>query len=200
MAEQPKKKRGRPPGPNRKPVPADRPEGLKGNNREKLRTTQGGTALSVNPTGGINTAITMHLKEIMELNQSVDRTDPADLMRHFEAYLNLCVKNDQRPGNLQAYMAMGISKQAANDWKLGRKRSSDPRFMELINIVDMVCGSYRENLAASGEIPPAIAIFWAKNYDGMCDTPAVAVSDTDPLGERKSADDIAAEYADIIEE
>ena len=97
---------------------------------------------------------------------------------------------------MNAYHAMGINASQAWAWKTGGAGST-PERRDLIAEVDAVCSGSREMLAASGAINPILAIFWQKNYDGMRDVQEHSVYQGDPLGEKRSAQEIAEQYSDL---
>ena len=57
--------------------------------------------------------------------------------------------------------------------------------------------SIHEQAGATGVVNPILSIYWSKAYDGLTDQPKVEVEVKDSLGERRSAQDIAAAYSDL---
>ena len=96
-----------------------------------------------------------------------DKSNPDELFDRFIRYLNYCQQNNIKVGNQGAYLAMDITKDDVYDWENGRRESK--AHSELIRKVKTICSMYREGAMADGKIPPAVGIFWQKNYDGMRD-------------------------------
>ena len=48
-----------------------------------------------------------------------------------------------------------------------------------------------------GVMNPVSSIFWQKAHDGMSDQPKIEVTVSDPLGEKRSAEEIADTYKDL---
>ena len=47
-----------------------------------------------------------------------------------------------------------------------------------------------------GKINPVVGIFWQKNYDGLRDQTELAIAPTNPLGDGKSAEELAKKNSD----
>ena len=140
--------------------------------------------------------ITAFAMVVQNISVGRDLKDTNDLRRRFYTYCALSEACGMRVGNMNAYHAMGITMQQAWAWKTGGA-GSNPERRELIAEVDAVCSGSREMLAASGAINPILAIFWQKNYDGMRDVQEHSVYQGDPLGEKRSAAEIAEQYSDL---
>lgn len=125
-------------------------------------------------------------------------TDPDYLLGSFQEYLGLCSKYGMRITNAGAYSAMGIDRKQASEWRTGKRRQSDPRFKELIDLVDSLCSMNREQLMIENKIMPGVGIFWQKNYDGMKDEPEEKAEATVD-DELKSPEQIREQYKYLIE-
>lgn len=136
---------------------------------------------------------------VKRISEGVNKKDVEDMRRRFYQYVALCEATNMKIGNMNAYSAMGINKNDARCWLNGLSGSSPDR-MELIREVDSVCSGYREQLIADQQINPVTGIFWQKNYDGLRDVQEHSFNTGDPLGEKRSAKEIAEQYADIIED
>ena len=136
---------------------------------------------------------------VKRISDGVNIKDADDMRRRFYQYLMLCESCNMKIGNMNAYSAMGITKQQADLWRNGGS-GSNPDRKRLIDEVDSVCTGYREQLIADGQINPVTGIFWQKNYDGLRDVQEHSVFQGDPLGEKRSAKEIAEQYKDIIDE
>ena len=136
---------------------------------------------------------------VKRISEGVNIKDVEDMRARFYQYLALCESCNMKVGNMNAYSAMGILKQIADDWRDGR-HGSTPERKRLIQEVNSVCTGYREQLIGDGQINPVTGIFWQKNYDGLRDIQSHEVAPIDPLGEKRSAKEIAEQYKDIIDE
>ena len=136
---------------------------------------------------------------VKRISEGSNIKDVNDLRSRFYQYVALCEATNMKIGNMNAYSAMGIALQTAWAWKSGGNGST-PERMELIREVDAVCSGYREQLIADGQVNPITGIFWQKNYDGLRDVQSHEVAPLDPLGEKRSAREIAEQYRDIIDE
>lgn len=136
---------------------------------------------------------------VRQIAVGVNTKDPEDMRKRFYAYLALCDACSMKVGNMNAYAAMGIITQYAWQWKHGGFGST-PERKALIEEVDSVCAGYREQLIGDGQLNPVTGIFWQKNYDGLRDIQSHEVAPMDPLGEKRSAKEIAEQYKDIIDE
>lgn len=136
---------------------------------------------------------------VQNIALGADIKNTQDLRNRFYCYCRLAEECDVRIGNMQAYAAMGITWQTASNWRKGGPGST-PERRQLIQEVENVCSGMREILASSAKINPVLAIFWAKNYDGMRDVQEHVVAPGDPLGDKQDPDQIAEKYQDIIEE
>ena len=135
-----------------------------------------------------------------EISQKADINDPQSLLDCFHEYLNEAVKSGSRIGNMNAYAAMGITHQTADQWMYGRARRDDPRYKNLILYVKRICSAYREALSLEGKINPILTIFWQKNFDGLTNEEHTVVDFNDPLGDTKSIKEIQEKYADLPED
>lgn len=136
---------------------------------------------------------------VKHISDGVNTKDVEDMRMRFYQYLMLCDACNMKIGNMNAYSAMGIVKQQATAWRNGGLGYS-PERKRLIEEVDSVCAGYREQLIADGQVNPITGIFWQKNYDGLRDVQSHEVGPIDPLGEKRSAREIAEQYKDIIDE
>lgn len=129
--------------------------------------------LSPEENNAFNSNLAAFQIEVMKLRQySKEHIDDADvLIQSFQEYLALCTHFNMRITNAGAYSAMGIDRQKASSWRLGKLRKNDPRFAELVDLVDSLCSVNREQLMIENKIMPGVGIFWQKNYDGMKDEP-----------------------------
>lgn len=147
---------------------------------------------------GDNARYVKFCMEIAELGMTCNTKDPEDMKNHFRQYLQLAFKYDMKLGNLQAYAAMGISKQMA-DYMEHRRDLYRQEFADVIRTVRNVCGMYREQLMADQKLNPIVGIFWQRNYDKLTNNDDVERVDPNEFAQQKTPDEIAKEY-DLIEE
>lgn len=140
------------------------------------------------------------IADVARIGKKADTKDPESMFQCFLEYLDLAAERGERIGNITAYTAMGISKRTAEYWAYGQFGGRDPRFKQLINYVQAVCGAYRETLALSNKLHPALAIFWQRNYDGLTNEDILRIEAEDPLGELTDKKTIKDKYADLIED
>jgi len=110
----------------------------------------------------------------------IDKKDAVALENRLAQYIQFCIDNDVKPGNLACYAALGINKQTASNWENGL--AGTPAQRDFIKKVKLFCAMNREFLMQDGKINPVTGIFWQKNYDGMKDIQDVVLSPANPLG------------------
>lgn len=104
-----------------------------------------------------------HIMRIHEIAKGADRSDLLSLKSCFVAYLKLCQEDGFKISNLNAYCAMGMSKDT-----FGRfKKSDDPEVRAFVEMVLSTCAMARETLISDNKLNPVIGIFWQRNYDGL---------------------------------
>ena len=109
--------------------------------------------------------------EIIKIGASTVKSDPVSLQKSFQKYLQLSAERGYRIGEMNAYLAMGISRQVATSWYNRTARADDPRFHDLIEKVKTVCSAYREQLMLDNKIAAPTGIWWQKVFDEMTETP-----------------------------
>lgn len=130
--------------------------------------------------------------------KGADRHDVQGMYDRFGQYLQLCAECKKRVGNMAAYLAMGIDRKIASDWRIGRSGSDEQK--ALIDYVDSICAAYRELLMNENKLSAPVGIFWQKNYDGMKDIQDVVMERPKLLGADADAETIADKYADLPED
>lgn len=125
------------------------------------------------------------------------KEDIPEMRKRFDEYLDKCIEHNVKPANLQAYAAIGISKQNAYDWENGK----DEQLKEFIIYVKRFCSAYREKMMIDGEIPVPTGIFWQKNYDGLKDQQEHVITTSNALGMSQDENELAKKYlenSDIV--
>lgn len=124
-----------------------------------------------------------------------DSTEIAEYRRKLADYIEICKLAKVKAGNLGAYAAMGVTKSQISHWKRGESGAEKQNFALQVT---QLFSAFRESLSQEGYISPPVAIFWAKNFDGLSDAPKEAETQSDALGEGISSKEIADKYKDII--
>lgn len=144
------------------------------------------------------TAFVEYHMECLAMRQGVDKHNVQDLYARFIRYLEYCRDHGVIPGAANAQLAIGISRQDISAWSRGV--SGTPEQQQFANDFKALMASVNEQAAADGILNPVLSIFWSKAYYGLTDQPKVEVQITDPLGEKRSAEEISKRYADILPE
>lgn len=106
----------------------------------------------------------------------VDLHDVQSVRKRVDEYFTMCDDLQLRPSNLGFYAALGMTRQGIDDVLRGKNKGKvSPDCIDIIQKARTAISSYREQLAMSGKVSPPIAIFWAKNFDGMEDVSTVQV-------------------------
>lgn len=134
--------------------------------------------------------------ELLAFRQGVDKSDVNDLYQHFARYAEYCMEHGVIPGNAACYLACGVSRQDISAWKRGV--SGTPEHKKFAEDVTAWLTACNEQAGSEGLINAVLSIYRSKAYDNLSDNPKVEVEITDALGERRSAEDIAKKYRDIL--
>lgn len=146
------------------------------------------------------TEISNHLMGVMAIRNNANVEDIDSLRSAFYEYVSLCYSNGMKLSNMAAYTAIGITKTTATAWRSGKLRSGNIEYRQLIDEIDSICATYREQMMAEGQLNPVVGIWQQKQYDGMTDSPAVVQIAENPLGDKRSAAEIQDKYKDLIED
>ncbi len=111
---------------------------------------------------------------------NIDLHDVEAVKSRIDEYFTMCDDLQLRPSNLGFYAALGLSRQDIDNIITGKSKNKvNPTCLDMIQKARVAISSYREQLAMAGKVSPPIAIFWAKNFDGMQDiTTMQVVADT----------------------
>ena len=140
------------------------------------------------------TAFVEYHMEMMAMRQGVNKKDVNDLYQRFYKYLSYCREHGIVPNNMNAYFAIGITRQEVYHWKNGKGTPDHKEFAETIS---GFFASIHEQGATDGVLNPISAMFWQKAHDGLIEASKVEVQNTDPLGDRRSAADIQKAYEEV---
>lgn len=141
------------------------------------------------------TAFVQYHMDMLKMRQGVDRKNVADLYNRFFNYLGYCAEHGIIPNNMNAYFAIGISKDNISAWYAGRGTPEQRQFAEDIK---QFFASIHEQAGGEAIVNPILSIYWSKAHDSLSDQPRIEVTVTDPMGERQSSEEIAERYRDLL--
>ena len=133
--------------------------------------------------------------EMLAMRQGVNKRDVRDLYNRFVRYIEYCRDNGIIPNNMNCYYAIGITRDDISKWKSGSLGT--PEHKEFASMVSSFFASIHEQGAIDGVLNPISSIFWQKAHDGLSDQPKIEVQLNDPLGDKRSAEDIAKAYGEV---
>lgn len=133
--------------------------------------------------------------EMLAMRQGCDRRNVPDLYARFFRYLTYCRDHNIVPNNMNAYFAIGVARQDISAWHLGTKGT--PEHKEFADTIMSFFASIHEQGAIDGVMNPISAMFWQKAHDGLIEANKLEVVQEDPLGDKRSATDIAKSYTEV---
>ena len=157
---------------------------------------RGSTSVIIGKIGDekVSEFVAYHLA-MLEMRQGVNKRDVNDLRARFYNYLKYCVEHSIMPNNMNGYFAMGVTKQEMSAWRLGN--AGTPEHAQFAEEVTSLFASIHEQAGAESMINPILAIWWQKSHDGMIEAQKLEVQVEDPLGQKQTAAEIAAKYANV---
>ena len=141
------------------------------------------------------TAFVQYHMDMLQMRQGVDKKNVPDLYQRFYRYLAYCAEKGIIPNNMNAYFAIGITKQEISAWNAGQRSPEHKQFAEDIK---QFFASIHEQAGGEGIVNPILSIYWSKAHDNLSDQPKIEVSIEDPLGQRSSSEEIAERYRDLL--
>lgn len=139
-------------------------------------------------------AFVQYHMEMLAMRQGVDKHDVNELYNRFIRYLQYCQEHTIVPNNMNAYFAIGVDKGDIYRWSLGK---GTPEHKQFANDLKAFFASVHEQGATDGVLNPISAMFWQKAHDGIVEANKLEVVTDDPLGEKRSASDIAKAYEEV---
>jgi hypothetical protein len=139
-------------------------------------------------------AFVQYHMDMMIMRQGVNKKDVPDLYNRFYAYLGYCAQHGIIPNNMNAYFAIGITKSDIASWYAGR---TSPEHRQFAEDIKQFFASIHEQAGGEAIVNPILSIYWSKAHDGMIEASKVEVVNTDPLGDRRGAEEIARDYMDL---
>ena len=143
------------------------------------------------------TAFVQYHMDMMKMRQGVDKKNVPDLYNRFFNYLGYCAEHGVIPNNMNAYFAIGITRQDITAWYAGNR---SPEHKQFADDIKQFFASIHEQAGGEAIVNPILSIYWSKAHDGMVEASKLEVVNTDPLGEKQSAEQIADRYKDILPE
>ena len=141
------------------------------------------------------TAFVQYHVDMLQMRQGVNKRDVNDLYQRFYAYLAYCAEHMIVPNNMNCYFALGVGRDELYQWRKGIKGTPDHK--RFADDVSQFFASIHEQGPTEGLLNPISAMFWQKAHDGMIEAQKLEVTNTDPLGEKQSGEQIAQKYADV---
>lgn len=133
--------------------------------------------------------------DMMAMRQGCDKRNVEDLYNRFYRYLQYCSEHGVVPNNMNAYFAIGISRQDVSGWKNGV--TGTPEHKAFAETLTSFFASVHEQGATDGVLNPISAMFWQKAHDNLIEASKLEVVQDDPLGDKRSAEDIAKAYTEV---
>ena len=100
------------------------------------------------------------------------------------------------PGNANAQLAIGVSRQDINEWAKGSRGTAEHK--QFAHDFKALMASVNEQAAADGILNPVLSIFWSKAYYGLSDQPKPELETSNPLGDKRSAEEISKKYSEVL--
>ncbi len=138
--------------------------------------------------------ITAHALEIA-LWDEIDTKDPEQLRDRTLKYLQYCIDNNIKPGNLGLYNAWGITKGEVSNIQ---QREPGSQRTAVIKKSRQIMSQIREQLMADGKVNAVAGIFWQKNYDGLKDQQEVVIEPRNQIEADKTPEEVQQMLADDI--
>lgn len=132
--------------------------------------------------------ITKHALEVA-LWDEIDTKDPDQLRDRTLLYLQYCIDNKVKPGNLGLYNAWGMTKEEVSNV---RRREPSSLRCSVIKKSCQIMSQIREQLMSDGKINPVTGIFWQKNWDGLKDQQEVIIEPKKQIEAEQSPEEVAA--------
>lgn len=125
----------------------------------------------------------------------VDLNDTDDVFQHGMTYMRACVMKGHLPGVLEFCVTMGWSWDGVKKWTAARPEHPTSQLYRLFRDAwtDLRIGMGLERVTDN-----VLAIYLANNSGtGLSNNPVQETSPTNPLGERRTAEEIKEKYKDL---
>lgn len=192
----PKRKRGRPKGSRNPPGVDKASHSLIDPKTGVIVTNNSSQCFPIAKMGDERvTAFVQYHIDMMHMRMGVNKKDVPDLYNRFYRYLGYCAEKGIIPNNMNAYFAIGLVRQDIARWKSG---VGSPEQRQFADDITQFFASIHEQAGGENIVNPILSIYWSKAHDGMIEASKVEVINNDPLGEKRSAEQIYEQYADIL--
>ena len=193
------KKRGRPKGRKDSYKRAGRPNPTLTDPATGLIVKNTASAPIINRMGDERvTAFVQYHVDMLRMRQGADKKNVPDLYQRFINYLQYCADHGIIPNNMNAYFAIGLDKDVIKSWYHGERGT--PEQQQFARDIRTFFASIHEQAGGEGIVNPILSIYWSKAHDGMVEAQKLEVISADPLGEKKSAEEITKQYQDLLPE
>ena len=111
----------------------------------------------------------------------IDISDPKQVERRINEYLDFCEQNDMKPGLVKMATWLGVDQRTLRRWKTGdfREETHCPMIKKTVMALEGLWEDYMDN----GKINPGSGIFIGKNHFGYRDVIDLAPTQAAPMGE-----------------
>lgn len=189
-AEEPPKKRGRPKGSRNKQKLAEESALANWENSPM-------SPMMREDKAELNRAAGWFVGQCWMLGKTVDHNSIESMQNALEKYVMLCTQSGMPMLVKTCHLALGLNTATVSAWRNGKSRSNDPRYKEFVQVMDAVVAAGIEAAGAAGSLDRVLTIWFEKAHFGLFEQQGLVVENADPLGERKSAEEVAAKYADV---
>lgn len=136
------------------------------------------------------------IRKCTSIATKADREDVSSMWKCFAEYVEYCQKNNIIMTHRMAYLAMGIDKYVARDFKSGKRKAANPEFKELIDRVLSILDASLEQNLIEGKIKEVTGI-WLQKIQSHDVEPKEEYEE--PEEEHvKTAAEIAEKYQDML--
>lgn len=150
-------------------------------------------------TGGASSGeITDILNSVLRWQKKEPVKSDEECAERLNEFFSVLAQTGELPTVEKMALALGVTRASLWNWENGIKCSAVRT--EMIKRAKEILAAMDAELVSRNKIPQVTYIFRAKNFFGMKDQTDVVVTPNSPLGEARSADDIAAQYAELPDE
>ena len=127
----------------------------------------------------------------------IDISDPKQVEMRIVEYFTYCEQNDRKPNIKGLGNWLGVSSETVMNWRKGiyREDTHLGLIKKAVDMLEELWWDYGQN----GKTNPASWIFIGKNAFGMKDQQDVVIRPDSPMGEQKTPEQIAEQYAALPE-
>lgn len=145
----------------------------------------------------LNRAAAWFVTECLKTGRSADRENIESLTNALSKYIELCVQSGMPMTMKTCQLALGLTPGMLASWRSGASRSANTQYKEFAEMVYAIVGAGLEASSSAGALDRVLLIWWEKAHFNMVEGDGRDLSQNDPLGERKSASEIAEKYNDL---